>query len=300
MLGMNSGLNLANVAETSPQELADHLSARWATRGPLYDMYATSLLADYDPEFLKLHQWGNSGWRIRPSHAYERGPEMEENTLPSSIGLLCTYMQLGWETGIRNQLKVLTGWGFTRPMFMEVVAYGRLTAGMRGLGHVYHAIGDMLPDMKDGHGNPRYPEGWAADPAAFKSGLDLSTRDLTAADRANLTAWYEKTIGYLPRSIQFGMKHDPQFLKAHRAMWETAIKTLPKQVVPYIMLRDATVANDREALREAALLGKAWGLTNDWLVRGVTHVVGFTTGLRGMYACWDAMDDILGDGVPSA
>ena len=93
---------------------------------------------------------------------------------------------------------------------MEVVHFGRLSAGMRGLGHVYHAIGDVLPDYADGHGHPEFPAGWAADPAAFKSGLDLSTRDLTDQDRTNLTDWYERTIGYLPKSVPFGMKYDPQ------------------------------------------------------------------------------------------
>ena len=50
---------------------------------------------------------------------------------------------------------------------------------------------------------------------------------------------------------------------------------------------------DRDALREAALLGKAWGLTRDWIVRGITQTVQYFTGLRGMYAAHDAVDDIL-------
>jgi hypothetical protein len=89
------------------------------------------------------------------------------------------------------------------------------------------------------------------------------------------------------------MQYDPQLLKVHRAMWEVAIKTLPKQIVPYLMLRDGTLNGDRDALREAALLGKAWGLTPDWIVRGVTQTVQYFTGLRGMYAAYDALDDIL-------
>jgi hypothetical protein len=38
-------------------------------------------------------------------------------------------------------------------------------------------------------------------------------------------------------------------------MWEVVIKTVPKQIVPHVMLRDAILANDRDAVREAALLG---------------------------------------------
>ena len=162
-------------------------------------------------------------------------------------------------------------------------------------GHAYRAVGDVLPDYSDGHGNPPSPPGWATDPEAFRSGLDMSTLDLTSTDRANLNAWYERTIGYVPRSVEFGMRWDPRVFKVHRSMWEVAIKTLPKQVVPYMMLRDATLENNVEALREAALLGKAWGLTPDWIVRGITQTMHYFTGLRGLYTASDAVDDLLRD-----
>ena len=293
MVGYSAGLNLSNIDETTPDEIDAHLSSRWAGRGPLYDMYATSLMADYAPDFLKLHWWGADVFRLLPSQRDGRGKDDPVNTVPNSLQQLHSYVMLGWETGIRNQFRVLRRWGFTRAQMMEVVLFARLCAGMRGLGHVYQAIGDVLPDYADGHGNPPFPQGWAADPGAFKSGLDLSTRELTDRDRANLTAWYERTIGYLPRSITFGMDYDPQFLKVHRAMWEVCFKTLPKQVAPYLMLRDATMAGDRDALREAALLGKAWGLTSDWIIRGITQTAHYFTGLRGLYTAHDAVDDIL-------
>ncbi len=202
-------------------------------------------------------------------------------------------MVLGWETGIRNQFRVLRRLGFTRAQIMEIVMFGRLVAGMRGLGHVYHAVGDMLPDYADGHGNPTFPSGWESDPDAFTAGLDLSERQLTKADRTNIEGWYERTLGYVPTSVQFGMRWDPQVFKLHRALWERAIKTLPKQVAPYLMLRDATLSGEREALREAALLGKAWGLTPDWIVRGITQTMHYFTGLRGLYVAYDAVNDIL-------
>jgi hypothetical protein len=289
MLGYNNGLNLSNIDETAQSELDEHVFTRWSSRGPLYNLYATSLMADYAPDFLKLHWWGAETTSILPSG----GIDSEVNTLPNSVQQVHSYMMLGWETGIRNQFRILIRKGFTKSQFMEVVMFGRLAAGMRGLGHVYHAIGDMLPDTVDGDGKTEWPAGWEPDAAAFKSGLDLTTRTLTAQDRANLTAWYEKTIGYLPKSVLFGMKYDSPFLKVHRAMWEHAIKTLPKQNAPYLMLRHAVISNDRDAIREAALLGRSWGLSNDWIIRGITHTAGFFTDLRGLYAAYDAVDDIL-------
>jgi hypothetical protein len=292
MVGFSQGLNLSNIDETTPEEIDAHLTTRWKGRGPLYDMYATSLMADYAPDFLKLHWWAAEIFRTERS---DPSKYAWMYATPNSVQQLHSYMVLGWETGIRNQFRVLRRLGFTRAQIMEIVHFGRLVAGMRGLGHVYHAIGDVLPDYADGDGNPEWPEGWTADREAFKSGLDLSTRELTEADRRNLTEWYERTIGYVPNSIAFGIKYDPQVLKIHRAMWETAIKTLPKQVAPYLMLRDATLSGEREALREAALLGKAWGLTPDWIVRGVTQTMQYFTGLRGLYVAHDALDDILSD-----
>jgi hypothetical protein len=289
--GVNGqGLNLANLDETTQEEIDAYLTTRWKGRGPLYDQYAMSLMLDYAPDFAKLHWLGAEVFRTLPSDSTSYDPSF---ATPNSIQQLHSYMVLGWETGIRNQFRVLRRLGFTRAQIMEIVMFGRLVAGMRGMGHVYHAIGDVLPDYADGHGNPAFPTGWAADPAAFESGLDLNTRELTASDRSHVQTWYERTIGYVPKSVQFGMRWDPQVFKMHRAMWERAIKTLPKQVAPYLMLRDATLSGEREALREAALLGKAWGLTPDWIIRGITQTMHYFTGMRGLYVAHDAVNDIL-------
>ena len=61
------------------------------------------------------------------------------------------------------------------------------------------------------------------------------------------------------------------------------------------MLGDSSKAQEvfHTTLREAALLGKSWGLTRDWIIRGITQTVQYFTGLRGMNAAYDAVDDIL-------
>jgi hypothetical protein len=287
-----AGLDFSNLDSATREEIDAHLMFCWKDRGPLYDMSARSLMTDYAPDFAKRHWLGNIAFQLLPSG---EGGIAPINTIPNSICQLHSYMMQGWETGILNQFRVLQQWGFTRSQIMEVVMYSRLAAGMRGLGHVFRAVGDVLPTYADGNGNPPFPEGWAADPAAFKCGLDMSTLDLTPADRTNLTEWYERTIGYVPKSVEFGLRWDPRILKAHRAMWEVAIKTLPKQIVPYLMLRDATLENHPEALREGALLGKAWGLTPDWIVRGITQTMHYFTGMRGLYTAYEAVDDILRD-----
>jgi hypothetical protein len=121
----------------------------------------------------------------------------------------------------------------------------------------------------------------------------LSTRELTDADRKNLTAWYEQAIGYVPNSIKWALKYHPEFVKVNRSKWEVAIKTLPKQVAPYMLLRHHTVTGNREGIREAALLGKAWGITQDWIVQGIASTANYFTNFEGLYAVHEALEGVL-------
>jgi len=239
-------------------------------------------MIDYAPDFAKLHRWGSDFFGRHPA-----------NVMMLAVQNMQSYMMTGWETGIRNTFHTLTRSGLTKNQIMEIIMFSQLYAGMRGLGHVYRAAGDILPIMRQPTDPPVFPDGWAADPDAFKSGLDLSTREMTAQDLKNLTEWYEKTLGSVPKSIQFGLKYHPEFVKVNRAKWEVAIKTLPKQFAPYLMLRHHTITGSREGLREAALLAKAWGITSEWIVLGITGTAMYFTGFEGLYAAQEAVEDLL-------
>jgi hypothetical protein len=277
------GLDLTKIGEITQEEVDANLTSVWRWRGPMYEMYANSLMLDFAPDFAKLHRWASDMY----------GRPKPENVVTLSIQNVHSYIQLGWETGILNEFHTLRRNGMTKAQLMELVMFTQLTAGMRGLGHVYHAVGNLLPVWGDPTTSPVFPEGWAPDPDAFHCGLDLSTRQMTDADTANLTRWYEETVGFLPNSIAFGLKHHPEFVKVNRAKWETAIRTLPKQVAPYVMLRHHTITGNRDGLREAALLAKAWGITDQWIVQGITGTAFYFTGFEGLYAAYDAVDDLL-------
>jgi hypothetical protein len=111
-----------------------------------------------------------------------------------------SYMMLGWETGVLNSFHTLSRWGMSKEQMMELIMFSQLYSGMRGLGHAYHAIGDMLAVFKPVDGPAPFPPGWAVDNEAFKAGLDMTTRSLTEVDKESIAAWYEKSIGYLPAS----------------------------------------------------------------------------------------------------
>src|SRR5258708_50871 len=68
MVGVSEGLDLSNLDETTPEEINANLIRVWSWRGPLYEMYANSLMLDYAPDFAKLHRCGSAtGWRHVPS-----------------------------------------------------------------------------------------------------------------------------------------------------------------------------------------------------------------------------------------
>jgi hypothetical protein len=280
----SEGLDLTNLDQISEEEINANLIKVWSWRGPLYEMYANSLMLDYAPDFAKLHRWG-SDFFGRPIHS---------NVILLSSQNILSYMMTGWETGILNEFITLRRNGMSVEKLMELVMFSQMYAGMRGLGHVFRAVGETMP----AYGPPveplaPFPEGWAVDPEAFKCGLDLTTRTMTDDDLKALTGWYERTIGYVPDSIHFGLKYHPEFVKVNRAKWEVAIKTLPKQIAPYLMLRHHTVTGSLEGLREAALLGKAWGVSRQLTIQAITGSVMYFTGLEGMYAPFTALDHIL-------
>jgi hypothetical protein len=60
-----------------------------------------------------------------------------------------------------------------------------------------------------------------------------------------------------------------------------------------MLLRHHTITGMREGLREAALLAKAWGITSELIVKGITGSAFYFTGFEGLYAAYDAVDDFL-------
>ena len=281
---MSEGLDLSKLDEISPEEVNAHLIRVWSWRGPLYEMYANSLMLDYAPDFAKLHRWGSNLFG-RPSHV---------NIITLSMQNIHSYMMFGWETGILNEFITLRRNGMPLSQLMELVMFSQLYAGMRGLGHVYRAVGDLLPVFGEPPVAVEFPEGWAADPDAFKCGLDFSTREMTDADLANLTGWYERTIGYVPNSIKFGLKHNPQFVKVNRAKWEVALEDAAQagRAVP-----DAAPPHRSPARAKACARRRCWPKPGASPPSGSSRASPGTamyfTGFEGLYAAYDAVDDLL-------
>jgi hypothetical protein len=155
-LGVSHGLDLTDLDHTTAQEIDAHLMDAWSARQPLYTMYATSLMTDYAPKFAKLSRWGSD---LFASDA--------ENVLMLAVQNMYSYMMQGWETGIRNTFHTLHRNGLSTTQIMEIVMFSQLYAGMRGLGHVYHAGGDLLPVMGPPRRSPAFPRAGRPIPRRF-------------------------------------------------------------------------------------------------------------------------------------
>lgn len=259
--------------------------------GLMYQSTADSMMLDHRPDYARYFYEGLRTFRTRLEQTGTEASNPVQLTV-TSFQHLPMYILYGWETGIYNEFRHLQSRGLSRAQLMELVMFAQLSAGMRGLQLVYNAVGRYLPDWADGPGSVPLPSGWSADPAAFRAGLDLSARRLTDDDRRGIVDWYERTIGSVPDSVSFAMRHHPEFYKWHRARWEIIFRTLPKQTAPYVMIRQHLLSGNHAALREAVLLGKAWGITREWLVHGFV-VSAYYTGFEELHTAWEAVHDLL-------
>jgi hypothetical protein len=259
--------------------------------GLMYQSTADSIMFDHRPDYARLFYEGLRAFRSRLEATGTETDNAVQLTI-TSFQHLPMYILYGWETGIYNEFRHLQSRGLSKAQLMELVMFAQLQAGMRGLQLVYNAVGRYLPDWRDGPGDMPLPAGWAADPAAFSAGLDLSERRLTEQDRVGITEWYERLIGYVPNSVKFAMNYHPEFYKWHRARWEIIFQKLPKQTAPYVMLRQHMLTGNTEALREAVLLGKAWGITREWLVHGLV-VSAYYTGFEALSRAYPVVADLL-------
>jgi hypothetical protein len=268
---------------------ADVRRGRW--RGHFYQLTADLVMLEHRPDYARAFYDTIPSLRNRLRETGEEESDAVE-LVAESLQHLPMYILYGWETGIYNEFRHLNFRGLTKAQLMELVMFAQLQAGMRGLQLVYNSVSRLLVDLRDNPEPAPFPKGWAPDPDAFQAGLDLSTRELTGEDRERITRWYERTIGYVPNSVKFSMTYHPEFYKWHRARWEIIFHKLPKQTAPYVMLRQHMLTGNQDALREAVLLGKAWGITREWTMHGLAASALYT-GFEGLYNAHAAVNDVF-------
>ncbi|MEX1148037.1 MAG: hypothetical protein WEB93_06640, partial [Sphingomonadales bacterium] len=175
-------------------------------------------------------------------------------------GTLAFYALNGYETGVRYFILSHHQDGMSKAEILEMIAIAFVHAGPRGMQTIAKALDgfefDENPDPP-----AKYPDGWAADINAFRSGIDCSTVDLTLEERRKIEDWYLNTVGEIPPYVTFMANHRPRLLKTHRARMENMLYVLPKQMWPTAMLYYHVMSRTAEGIRENVLLCKAWGVT---------------------------------------
>jgi len=175
------------------------------------------------------------------------------------FGFLPFYANQGFGFGVQYLLRTRNRLGLTRAQCMEGVAMAFLVCGPLGMDTIALALEQF--EWIEPEQPASFPEGWAADPAAFASGIDFSSPQLTAAELRTLEDWYRATLGEVPAYVRFLGRERPAVLKAMRARWENCFVTLPKQFMPVSMLHYAVTTNSKEGIRENVLLAKAFGVS---------------------------------------
>jgi hypothetical protein len=242
---VHRGLDLSKPTEITPEEI-EAFKHHYATQFG-HSLEGLDWWLDMNPEVLKRY-------RLYSSLTLRVEPAITGN------GTLTFYAIGGHLTGVRYVLHSWKTRGVSKAQALEMIAMAFVHAGPRGMETIAEAAKDI--EFEEAPDPPaKFPEGWAVDLDAFKSGLDFSAPSLSGAEKAKLYDWYLATIGEIPPYVRFMAQHRPSLIKTHRARIENMLYHLPKQMWPTTMLYYHVMSRLAEGIRENVLLCKAWGVT---------------------------------------
>ncbi len=279
------GLDVSNPDVTTQEEIDNFRAFYKRTKNEV--MPAHEFWLEFRPDVLKRQRG-----RVRLNRVGGEGARQ----LPHILGYVHLYTVLGFEDGIRYEVELSRSYGASRAEILDTLAIAYLHAGPLGIRYVQSGAGQILRDYQDPEPSDRYPAGWSFDPKAFDSGIDWSVPEATGQDMDRVRDWYRRTLGEIPPYVAFMADHQPDLLKAYRNRLEHAIRdALPKQMVPYMWIQYNVARACAEGIREAVLLGRAFGMTRGQMVEAIGW--GMSYGGPGGYStAIQAAGDVL-DGV---
>ena len=195
------------------------------------------------------------------------------NPVPTSaMGLIWLhfYCVNSYPQGILYEVIAARGWGANRFEVADTIALAWLHGGPFGINTAAEVGTDY---MKKWGAEPagagiEWPEGWAADPAAFQSGITFDGENaISAEDLGRLEDWHRRVQGEVPAYVPFLARNYPLALKTWRARYENAMAgRLPKQMIPLFQMHVAAMLKQPEAVRRSVTMAKAFGLKKDHVV----------------------------------
>ncbi|MEW6598771.1 MAG: hypothetical protein AB1429_14905 [Pseudomonadota bacterium] len=265
---------MSTITATDLRKLAsgwDPASGQWVHRG--LDLSSpTTLTAEevaafkghYAGQFGKaddgLNWWLDNHFEVLKRYRLYCSLTLRVDPCMMGNGTLAFYMLNGYEPGVRYVVSSWQQQGVSKAQMLEIIAMAFVHAGPRGMRTLVKALEDY--SFEEAPSPPcRFPDGWASDIDAFKSGLDFSNPWLSPAEKSKLYDWYLRTLGEIPPYAKFLADHRPSLIKTHRARIENMLYVLPKQMWPTSQLYYNVMTRCAEGIRENVLLCKAWSVT---------------------------------------
>lgn len=256
------GLNVSNPDVTTPEEIAAYRAEYLNTNKGLLDSFEFWL--EFRPDVLKRH-------KARTRHfTTTREPSYPVVAL---LAMIHQYTIASFEEGVAYEIRLAQTNGATRTDILDTLSVAFIHSGHPGM-YAAASYADYLRTYEDPAPANRFPAGWSFDPRAFDSGMDYSSREASKQDMERLLDWYQSTLGEIPRYVSFMAQHRPGLLKTYRDRYEHAIRdSLPKQMLPFLLLNHNVVRGFHEGIRENVLLGRALGMTREQLLDAICSAV---------------------------
>ena len=273
--------------DVTTQEEIDTFRAFYArTKG--YSLPAFEFWLDLRPDVLK---------RYRANYRREVSSQEEKSRpIPHVMAMLHYYVIVGYGQGVLYELKLAQSEGAARGECLDAMAFAFFNAGPMGMDAAGATSLEFMKNWKDGDfalAPNRWPPGWSFDRDAFRSGMDFAAPEASRHDLQAVQDWYQARLGEVPRYVQFLVKHRPNFLKALRNRYESALRDgLPKEMVPYMMLFYNMIRGHKEGMREAVLLGRSFSMTQAQLTDAILWA-SYYGGMDGIGVAEEAVGDLL-------
>jgi hypothetical protein len=274
---IHDGLNLSVPDVTTAEEWAAWRAHELRTRG--YPLPSWDFWADRRPDVVK--RWLVEQQRLRTVGSFG-----------TPLTWVHLYAILGFEAGLLYTIDIAERAGHCLDEVLDALSVAFLHSPSMGTHYLVPALEERLDRYVDPPTPFTWPAGWAYDPDQLRSGMDFSHPDASAQDVVALTQWYERVCGEVPRSVRFLGELRPDALKAFRHRMEHALRVMPNQMLPLMMLHYATVRGHEEAIREHVLLARGLGATRTQTVDAIVGTMHYA-GTAGMAIADRAAGDIL-------
>lgn len=279
---IQDGLDVSRPDLTTPAEVAAfHAEYERTNKGRL-DSY--EFWIEFRPDVLKRH-------KARSRFLF--GDEAVSFQVPVQLLAIHQYAIEAFRGGIGYEIRLAQTNGAQKTDILDTLSVAFIHSGHAGMYAVRAEATEALRDYVDPPPGDRFPPNWEFDPGAFDSGMDYTTREASEEDVERLMAWYETVLGEVPKSARFLARRRPNLLKAYRNRYENAIRdSLPKQMLPYLLLNHHVTCGNADGIREHALLARATGMTTEQMLDSISLAVLFA-GAETLGLVEDAAGDLL-------